>query len=53
MGRGPKYISLNFENDLDHRLDTKNLDFPIYLLLHALAEVYALRVLLFNLVLHG
>ena len=31
-------IPLNFESDLDHRFTPKNLDFAIYLLLHALVE---------------
>ena len=38
MGLGPPYIPINFETDLNHCLDTKNLDFAIYLLLRALAE---------------
>ena len=40
---------LNFETDLSHGLDTKNIkdpDFPFYLL-HASAEVCALSWLLF------
>ena len=46
MSLGPSHP--NFETDLDHRLDTKrNPDFPIYLSLHALAEVCTLQVLLF------
>ena len=32
-------VTLNFESDLYHHLDTKNSDFPIYLLIHALAQV--------------
>ena len=41
-------IPVNFESDFDDRLDTKknNLEFPIYLSLHVLAEVCTLRVLL-------
>ena len=38
MDLSPTYIPLSFKNDLDHHLDTKkiNLDFSIFLLLHAL-----------------
>ena len=44
IGLSPTQIPLSFESNLDDRLDTKrnHLDFTIYLLLHALAEVCTL-----------
>ena len=54
-GLAPNYIALSFETDPEHRLDkkyTKDLFFPIYLSLHALAEVYTLWVLLFKTAFH-
>ena len=52
MSPSPTTMPYNFESDLGHCLDTKNITkYPnllIYLLLHALAEVFNLQVL-FNL----
>ena len=49
---GPTLIPLHFETDLDHHLDTKkNIGVLSIYLLHALAEVCALRVLLSLLIL--
>ena len=45
MGCGSSYIPSNFESDLSHCLDTNNNpDFPVYLLLCALAEYCNLQV---------
>ena len=47
IGLGLTWIPLNFEGDLNHRLDIKNnLDFPTYLLLHGFAQVCNPRVFL-------
>ena len=49
MYLGPTQIPINVETELDHLLDSKtNPDFPIYLLLQALAEICSPRVLLFT-----